>query len=387
MPINNLKKNVMERIVITKVPLKYFYYFQYLIYGFRTLDKTGIITFKIKYSSFFDVFFQRFYLLYKVLFKFSKYFRSKIPNYYLMEGYFEKDGKRVYFCYDIADSPHYYNTELLESVDLYFKAQHPIEFKEIGFELTSNAILSFPSEIFKSINKIKPSMLGPGFNINNLFAKYSTFDEAYKRMLIPNIVKTNSIMCYFGNSLGPKEVFSNNPDLFNNESNILSYFKNLITHPNLKRSIASKKITEFVLDSDARVVHDGNCDEGFRSRSSSLYISLQDFPLHISKFKYNLNISGHRLSIPYRFINSFIVGTAIVTDKLKVKWYLPFGPEVFETVEMGYLPVETVEWTKFKEDIMNLPEVSVDDVLNAFNTKWSPMAFANYIVNTCKTKI
>ena len=56
-------------------------------------------------------------------------------------------------------------------------------------------------------------------------------------------------------------------------------------------------------------------------------------------------------SIPNRFIESFIIGTGIVTEKLSVEWYKPLDKvEIFETVEMGNLPMKDVEWDKFKED-------------------------------------
>lgn len=53
--------------------------------------------------------------------------------------------------------------------------------------------------------------------------------------------------------------------------------------------------------------------------------------------KTNLNISGYRMSVPNCFIESFMVGTAIMTDELFVKWYKPFDKEVFETIGMSYL--------------------------------------------------
>ena len=98
-------------------------------------------------------------------------------------------------------------------------------------------------------------------------------------------------------------------------------------------------------------------------------------------FQYNLNISGYGMSIPNRFIESFLVGTAIVTDRLSLKWYRPFGPEVVETVPMGYLPMGKVDWTQFERDIKNLPDIDKGAVLKAFNEKWHPRKVAEYIID------
>ncbi|MGN6802244.1 MAG: hypothetical protein ACTHJN_10075 [Ginsengibacter sp.] len=373
----------MNKIVITKIPLRYFHYFQYLIFGFQKLENGNKIDFKLESVTFKNWLFYRFYFLFIVLFKFSKKFRSTIKNEYLMEGYFYDGRQKVNFCYDIADSPHYYDVEKLKKTDVYFKAQCPIEFKDIGFELTSDAILPYSPGTLKYLNKIKPSMLAPGFGVNNMFA-FKRFRKKYDEMFVSQQTHRKSLMCFFGNSKGNMVVKSDNPDLYNNESHILGYYGEKVEHPNIKRGIAAQLITKLLPDSDARIMHDGNCDVRHKPRKNTLFIPMEDFPLHISQFKYNLNISGHRMSIPYRFIHSFTVGTAIITDKLKLRWYLPFGPEVIETVEMGYLPAEKVNWDGFKKQIVNLPETKPQEILNAFHKKWSPEAFAEYLIDTCK---
>lgn len=88
------------------------------------------------------------------------------------------------------------------------------------------------------------------------------------------------------------------------------------------------------------------------------------------------------MSVPNRFIESFLVGTAIMTDRLAIKWYKPFGKEVIETVPMGYLLNDKVDWAQFQADITNLPDISKDDVIKEYNTKWEPRVVAKYIINT-----
>ncbi|WP_305818610.1 hypothetical protein [Photobacterium leiognathi] len=69
------------------------------------------------------------------------------------------------------------------------------------------------------------------------------------------------------------------------------------------------------------------------------------------------------MSIPNRFIDSFISGTAILTDELSVKWYQPFGCEVYETVAIGYKKTDDVDWNKYIKDLHLLSDnISVNDV-------------------------
>ena len=88
------------------------------------------------------------------------------------------------------------------------------------------------------------------------------------------------------------------------------------------------------------------------------------------------------MSIPNRFMESFIVGTAIVTDKLAVKWYLPFDEEVVELEEMGYLPKDSVNWNKVTEQIKALPDISKESVNKRYEEKWAPIPVARYMIKT-----
>ena len=131
---------------------------------------------------------------------------------------------------------------------------------------------------------------------------------------------------------------------------------------------------------DARLINSGAIEKP--QIDAKQIISIDKFCAHISNFQYNYNVSGIRLSIPNRFMESFIVGTAIITDKLAVKWYLPFEDEVVETVEMGYLPLNQVDWNRVKEDLVNLPDISKERVLAQYERKWAPTPVARYLVTT-----
>lgn len=192
-------------------------------------------------------------------------------------------------------------------------------------------------------------------------------------------------MCYFGNSKGPVEnTIDSTPD-YDNEGDILTKFKGKINHPNEKRAIVAKIISEFA-DSDARVIALGNSDSKDCIRNNEP-VPLDKFCEHISKFQYNANVSGYRLSIPNRFIESFMAGTAIITDKLHVRWYKPFADEVIESVEMGYLLNENVNWQQYRTDLKSLPDIDAKKVLTEYKEKWTPEKAADYIVSTIQTTL
>ena len=132
---------------------------------------------------------------------------------------------------------------------------------------------------------------------------------------------------------------------------------------------------------DARLINSGKYGDSSHIHNE-LIVPIEHFCAHISDFQYNYNVSGYRLSIPNRFMESFIVGTAIITDQLAVKWYLPFEQEVVETVEMGYLPLNKIDWNKVKEDLINLPDIAKDNILSLYEKKWAPAPVARYMVQT-----
>ena len=189
-------------------------------------------------------------------------------------------------------------------------------------------------------------------------------------------------MCYFGNSLGPKpEKYTSNPD-FDWEADIMAYFGNKVNHPNEKRAYVADYIAT-IENCDARIITRNNADTGIQE-NKDLVVPLEDFCDFISEFEYNINVSGYRMSIPSRFIESFIVGTGIITDKLRVKWFLPFEEEVKQTVEMGYLPMNEVDWQSFKKDLSSIPKTDSNKIIELYEKKWSPISVANYIIDTVK---
>lgn len=389
----------MVTVTINQLPVDSFSYFQWFLLGLNELESAGKL--KLKYDV---TLLDRFALLWnnskwisgvlrRVIYKINK-----VPRYNLI-GEVEYNGRRRSFTIDCKDSPFIFAEKLLKDCDAYFKLQCPTSIDKEGFEIMpsvripymdvefgenegDNAIYSrkVSTEVYRLRDKIYPGMIGPrrlawGCRFKAMKKQYLKYVESQ------SVSKEKKLMAYFGSTdavkPGNKET---NLDL-DWEPDMISLLKQYnCSHPNEKRAKAVSLINELGNQYDGRLIHE--LINGKEVVHHENIVPLKDFCDFIAQFNYNLNISGYRMSIPNRFIESFISGTAIITDKLRVKWYKPFGSEVFETVELGYLPNGDVDWEQFKEDIKNLPAVDKDEVLKAYNENWSPTAFARYVVNT-----
>ena len=378
-------------------------YFQWFVLGFYELKKEGLIDLSVNTNPLNKI---SFILDNDIVLKFIRkiYYKLERDSFYF-DGYLlDSDERKITFTIDCADTPYMFDYKRLKEKDIYFKIQYPNDIDKKEFSLTKEVTIPWidsedvepklrkkitnqPRKIIEDFHdytyKIKPLMLGPrelsvGNSYSALKRGYDNFTKAF------NSVKTGKCMCYFGSSKGPhpsKTIV--NPD-FGLEYDLLGYYQGVLCHPNEKRYIVSKILSTDPLN-DCRVISIGHADDNNATINHNLVIPLNSFPNHVSKFEYNVNVSGYTLSIPARFIDSFAVGTAIVTDKLHCKWYLPFSKEeVIETVEMGYEPKEAVNWPIFKEDIANLKKSNPKIIKEEFENKWSPISVANYIINTLK---
>ena len=357
-------------------------YYEWFLLGFYKLQERGEIGLKFRTPFFSKLLtYKNTRFGYRVL---SHFQRRLETDTYNMTGYVEfEDGIKKRFTIDSSDAPFMFNAKLLKESDVYFKIQYPCEMQNKTFHLTpsieipwidsehiDNAGKTLTSrgerKVIKDLahyrQKIYPLMQGPrnlsvGLSKQDLMKGYNNYLSSRK------IDKTKKMMCYFGNALGPKPEQVDRPDYLW-EGDVLGYFKERISHPNEKRAIVADYIAELD-NSDARVISRAYAD--------------------ITKFQYNFNVSGYCKSIPNRFIESFMVGTAIMTDKLSVKWYLPFDSgEVTETVEMGYLPIHDVDWDTLSSDLKSLPESDPESIIKSFDKKWAPEVVAKYMLDTIR---
>lgn len=376
----------MTKIVITKIPN--WSYHQWFILGLYMLEKEKKIklSFKVNFQTRVSLLTNNKYILYLV-----KAWQWKVQSWgEPLEGYAIINGKKKKFCIDIYDYPNAFSSVSLSNVDIYFKMQCPKSFNPDGYALTDEVTLQWvgftykkkkyglgflgeskPCDIlFENLHKIKPLMAGPRrLTYGN---RYKPLKAAYEKYLdSSNIEKSKKMMAYFGTDKSPIEIAPKYKPAGYDEKT-----SKAITHPNPKRGIAVSIIQKMGDEYDARVITNKGVTH------PELIIPLPEFCHHIAKFEYNLNISGNSLSIPNRFVESFMAGTAILTDKLQLKWYLPFDEEVVETVEIGYLAGDKVDWQKFEKDIRDLPKVNKTKILENFHNKWSPECIAKYILTT-----
>ncbi len=391
-------KNKKITVTIKQLPVDSFSYFQWLLLGLKELEEEGLL--KLRYNiSLFDrialLWFNSKWIagaLRRII-----YYINKVPRHNLI-GEIECDGTKKTFTLDCKDSPYIYNVKLLKECDCYFKLHCPIEIEKEGFEIMpsvrvpymdiefadnegDNAIFlrRVSPEVYELRDKILPAMGVPRRLAWS--CRYKDMKKQYLRYLESQAVnKDKKLFAYFG-STSPVKGSGKNVFDMDWEPDVITFLKQFnSSHPNEKRAIAVHQMNELGDQYDGRLIHDLVNDNDVVHQDK--VIPLEDFCDFIAQFEYNLNISGFRMSIPNRFVESFISGTAILTDKLRVKWYKPFEDEVVETVEMGYLPNGDVDWDTFKKDIMNLPKVDKEKILKAYNEKWSPIAFAKYVVNT-----
>jgi hypothetical protein len=162
-------------------------------------------------------------------------------------------------------------------------------------------------------------------------------------------------------------------------------------HPNLKRGNFVRYLRSLVSSEVvARLVH---------SADSSLIGSAlnddADYADVVASAAFNVNVSGLSLSLPFRFIDSFMLGTAVATDNLSIHWYQPFdSEEVVELGTMGYELNEDVNWPDIENRLRHLVDSDpahdaqrAAHILDRYQKLWSPEALARYVMQSCEEAI
>lgn len=378
-------------------------YVQWFVYGLMLLNRSRRIRLKFRVP-----FYQRLLLMrsmslpLRILRKLTRKFLDKpgLKTESYMRGYIDGQDRRRSFCLDSADSPNMLYGKLLREVDCYFKLQCPKDMDPKGFRLGNSYLPYFDVEFentsdngklrgkrkscpeaFEFQHKIKPLMIAVRSMGN--FCSFEELDSAYRNLLISRSVKQEAkAMCYFGNAKGPVPTRSIEEPDYDWEADIMGFYGDRLHHPNEKRARVAEILSSFGEGYDARIINQGNSDNAAETERHDLVIPLKDFSAFVARFQYNINVSGYRMSIPARFIDSFICGTAVATDNLAVKWYHPFGREVYEFGEMGYLPDEEVDYSAIKTNLAALPQVDKQEVISNYEKYWSPEAVATHLVET-----
>lgn len=398
----------IPKVVVTDISNRIDYY-QWFLYGFMLMEREGRIDFKCRMSMLQRMSMSSIFLPFSrggdklrrvVMNKQGKY---DPKNKSLLRGYVETDGKRKSFCIDSADAPFLFSGKDLKERDVYFKIQCPKDIDKEGFYMGNICIPWVDYEYVEGVNKhslkgerkkcpevtlykdkVKPLLLAVrSMGRSNSF---KALDAAYKNLLAArDVPRTAKAMCYFGNAKGPKLSGCKEKPDFDWEADILSVYADQMNHPNEKRGKIADILETLGEGYDARIIEREYSDETVK-RQSSLVIPFKDFSKHVAKFEYNINVSGYRMSIPGRFMDSFLCGTAIATDNLSVKWYCPFEEEVVELGAMGYLPDNEVDYETIREKIIKLPSVHKQSVIDKYEACWAPEKCAEYIVETVNSR-
>lgn len=347
-------------IKIRNIPFQYYNYAQWLLLGlYQVCDENE---YSIHVPSCFN--------MYRAISNIKRKITGLDSRDYCLVFDVFNNGQRYNIVYDFSDTPFLFDEGRLANCDFYFKAQHPKNIASGFFSVQNEFEYKYPDFVMGNLGKIKPSLLGVRSLGRSI--KYDDMLSFYQSLIPLNIElkKTKNIFCYFGTEEFPKSVQRHD---FHDEAHFYNSILNKKSHPNQFRGVVAKHL-----------VRDGNYV--FLGGSIGKPIPFSKFHQTLSNFKYNVNVSGFRYSIPNRFMDSFLSGTNIITDNLFVNWYVDFSEFVHEFGHVGYAYIDDV-----CKDVMlnhiNEIDISIENnrcITDFYNTYLSPISFAKYILGFCK---
>lgn len=272
--------------------------------------------------------------------------------------------------FDVTDHGYSYAESLLETCDLYFKCQLPRTFPG-PLQLNRQIERPMPAAAIEHAGKVRTAMLGRPLSRALDFKRNIEILRKWEGHA--TAPKSKRILAYFGGDSDPEAAgrLGDKPGLYQ--------------HPNLKRG----RLVKFLRDLDRSDV-----DARLLNSSDPALVGppLKDddaYAATVAASAYNLNVSGLSLSLPFRLIDSFMVGTAIVTDSLAIDWYAPFDREheIIELGPMGYELESDVDWARAEARLVGLLDSgpAQDEerralILDRYRRLWSPEALAKHVM-------
>ena len=368
-------------VLLRGVHYSYQHYFDYLATGLRLLAEAGEIEFRLHVSA--GAKLARVHrrlpgLVKRVAPALDR--RLSRGSSACVPGEIRFGDRTVRFAYDVGDSPFGFHLPLLSASDLYFKCQHPVAIVEEGFPLSSRVRVPFAPDVLVARDKIRPAMLGRP--LSRTLDLRRNLDMLDRWRQFADSPRRTWLIAFFGTDTPPSE--SQAPG----EALLMRQHAGQVSHPNYKRGeMVSWLRDRFDGTVDARII---NTNDPSRRGPG---IGDPGYPAFLASGMFNVNITGFRRSLPFRFIDSFLVGAGVLTDELAVKWYQPFEKDV-EVTNLGRLGYELdadAEWTRAKAVIEAIAADAAAHharvkpaILDRFERYWHPAAFARYIVSECK---
>ncbi len=292
-------------------------------------------------------------------------------------GHLEAGGKKVTFAYDVGDSPYAFQTDLLLERDLYFKAQCPQSFDPRGFPMARGAFVPYHPDVLAYQDRIVPTMLGRP--LSRTLSRRGNAQVLHKWLDLLQTTKDVNLFAFFGTDRGT--------GMGGPEQVVLDRFAGLVEHPNPKRGLLVEGLRQrYPSGVDARIL-----DTTHPSRRGAK-MGDSEFPFAVGHTWHNINVSGFRRSLPFRFVDSFLVGAAVPTDEMAVRWYAPFEPgtDVIDLGPMGYELDQNVDWPRIWQvfdGLMAESQATREDrrrrIAERFQRLWHPQALARHVVDSC----
>lgn len=381
------------KVIISTLPIRNRGYFEWLYTGLQILHEKGEIELTHEGCSW-DLFLRKHPRVYgRINQHFPDLAKMMFPvDHFSMFGRVESGGKSTRFAYDVTDSPFTYALAHLELVDTYFKTQCPVTIEAEGYPLSETIRVPYHPFVVAQKHKIVPAMsTGPitsTFNLKRNLALLASYAS------IPVKTKRIRIFASFGGDRGPApwkiEDEAPAPHNAHNERSIVSIYGERIQHPNVKRAEIVRLLRSWNKpDIDARI---------WNSKDASIQgdaLEWSEYLKTVSESVFNVNVSGFRRSLPFRFLDSFQVGCGIATDTLGTKWYRQFDKEIecVEYGDLGYEAKENVDLAQIESKLKviyqsaDLRKNHASEIRNMFSMKWHPQALASYFVSTCMEKV
>ncbi len=365
------------RVVLDDLHFSGMHYFDWLATGLWTLEDRGEIEADVRVTATTSLFRQHP--------KLAPAGRRFAPNlmrslergwHTIITGKVTDGTRSTSFVMDAGDSPYAFDTSLLVSTDLYFKAQLPTTLDPTGFPIAEGARYPYHPDVLTYRDRIRPAMLGRPLSRRLHRRENAKVLAGWEQRAQAR--KDNPLLAYFGTDSG----VAGGP-----EAEVMSRFAGLVEHPNVKRG----KLVDLLQSrhpgqSDARVLQSKIAG---RVRPPLPDATFNDL---VGRSWHNINVSGFRRSAPFRFIDAFLVGASVPTDEMAVRWYEPWleGVEIIDLGKMGYELDAAVDWERIATVLDGLARESEatrrerqQAVLAAYRRNWQPSAFARYLVRTC----